>query len=385
MTQSRIAALQDVSFGDLDPLDTFLGTDDVFRLGDGHAIDDVRLRFMRKAVDHHRHGNPAYDRYCQRAGFDSRRLTCAADLAAVPLLATGLFKRGEAAVRTGPKALDIIMTTSSGTMGTKSIVPRDDVTLKRFFASVAIGKREILGVETFDRQVFNLTPATADAPDIWVSYVMAGVGVLYTTRSYVRHGALALEELVADLASVSPNEAVNIVGPPPLMLDLARYLEAKRPLLLHPSSLVIPIGGWKRRENENVDRACFEARLAAAFGFPDTAPIRDSYNMVELNTVLFECSAKAKHSPPWITVLARDPRTLSVMPSGQPGLLSFLDPTPLSYPGFVLSDDFGVVSQTVACPCGITGDLVTFERRVNRVESRGCALKLQTIDAQSGS
>ncbi|HVQ09440.1 MAG TPA: hypothetical protein VMS43_13490 [Allosphingosinicella sp.] len=383
MTATQDIQLQERVIEDIDPLDAMLGTDDIYQLGnqDVAAIDDLRLNFTRRAVDHHRQHNSAYDQYCERLGFKNDRLSSAAELATIPLLSTGLFKRGDQTVRTGSGADQIILTTSSGTLGTVSVVPRDDVTLKRFFASVAIGKREVLGVETFDRQVFDLTPATRDAPNVWVSYVMAGVGVLYTTRSYVRRDVLAMKELVADLASVPDNEGINVVGPPPLLLDLARYLEEHGPLKLSPKSLIIAIGGWKRRENEIIDRTAFDERLASAFGFPDTQPIRDSYNMVELNTVLFECAFKAKHSPPWITVLARDPRTLAALPSGEPGLLSFLDPTPLSYPGFILSDDFGTVTQHTKCPCGITGDVIVFERRVNRIESRGCALKLQTIGA----
>jgi long-chain-fatty-acid---luciferin-component ligase len=94
--------------------------------------------------------------------------------------------------------------------------------------------------------------------------------------------------------------------------------------------------------------------------------------------VLFECSHKAKHVPPWLYASARDPRTLAEVKSGEPGLLAFADPTPTSYPGFVLSDDFGSVSRRIPCPCGITSDTLTIERRVNKVETRGCALKLET-------
>lgn len=384
MQGAQDMALVQLTEDAIDPLDEMLGTDDLCRIGnaDEGVIQDLRLRFTRSSVAYHRNFNPAYDAYCKRSGFSDLQLVDFSSLATVPLLPTGVFKRSEDVVATNFGDSPVISTTSSGTLGTVSVVPRDDITLKRFFASVAIGKREVLGVEAFDRQVFSLTPSTKDAPNIWVAYVMAGVGVLYTMHSYVHDNRLDLKRLANDLRNVPEGEGVNIVGPPPLLLDLANYLAETGPVRLGPTSLVIAIGGWKRRQNEVIDRSEFDQRLADAFGFADVSPIRDSYNMVELNTVLFECAHKAKHCPPWITILVRDPRSLAVMPSGESGLLSFLDPTPTSYPGFVLSDDFGTVNRHVECQCGITGDIVVFERRVNRVEARGCALKLQTVGIQ---
>jgi long-chain-fatty-acid---luciferin-component ligase len=110
--------------------------------------------------------------------------------------------------------------------------------------------------------------------------------------------------------------------------------------------------------------------------------------MVELNTVLFECDRHRLHIPPWLHVSARDPGTLDALPSGQTGVLAWLDPTAASYPAFLLSDDFGVVNDS-ACACGRSGESVAIVRRVRKVEARGCALKLdraaQTVDVKEGA
>jgi hypothetical protein len=37
----------------------------------------------------------------------------------------------------------------------------------------------------------------------------------------------------------------------------------------------------------------------------------------------------------------------------------------------------------VTCPCGLATDTVVVERRVKRVEARGCALKLDTVKGTS--
>lgn len=365
----------------LDPVDTALGTDHIYGSNGvtSHVTDELRLALTVRAIEHHRNNNPLYDRYCEKANFSTAAIGDDSSLSSVPLLPTGLFKRHPSFVLSGAVSEPVIHTTSSGTHGTISTVPRDDVTMMRFFSSVAIGKRELLGVETFDRQVFNLTPSASEFPNLWISYVMQGISVLYTTRSYVHDGVVELKRLVADLRNVPSGEGVNIVGPPPILLDLANYLKSAAPLKLGPDSLVVTIGGWKRREGEKIPRDTFDENIASALGITDKSAVRDAYNMVELNTVFFECQFKVKHCPPWLSVHACDPRTLNVMPSGQSGLLSFLDPTPISYPGFVLSDDFGSVERQITCRCGVTGDTVVVERRVNRVEARGCALKLETL------
>src|SRR5262249_1300905 len=103
--------------------------------------------------------------------------------------------------------------------------------------------------------------------------------------------------------------------------------------------------------------------------------VRDVFNMVELNTVLFECEASRKHVPPWLHVSARRAADMSVAPAGEVGLLCYLDPTATSYPGFVLSDDLGHIDDA-QCPCGRYGETISISRRLTTIEDRGCGLSL---------
>jgi long-chain-fatty-acid---luciferin-component ligase len=89
-----------------------------------------------------------------------------------------------------------------------------------------------------------------------------------------------------------------------------------------------------------------------------------------------DCEHGRKHCPPWLHASARAPKTLAPLGWGESGILAYLDPTATSYPCFVLSDDFGSVTRGERCPCGRSGDVLTIERRINRIEARGCALKL---------
>jgi len=365
--------------GATEAIDAILGQEDAFRAGPAwHGITPAGL--IWQAVRRHRETNPRYDRYCAR-----RKLPDDPDpdtpLSRVPLLPTVLFKRDPAMVTSSIGRAAVIATTSSGTLGTVSTVPRCDTTLMRFFGSVAVGSREVLGAETFDQAVFHIGPSIRDDPTLWIAYVMAGISVILPSKSYMERERMRRDALISDLALADPDRGVLLVGPPPLILDLARPAAKKRKLRLGGAAQVVTIGGWKRRGGEAVDRATFRRVVVESLGLADESQVRDTYNMVELNTVLFECSGGSLHVPPWLAASARDPRTLDPLPTGAGGLLSFLDPTAVSYPCFLLSDDFGVVHAEVDCPCGIRGDTLEVHRRVTRVESRGCALKLDVEPA----
>jgi long-chain-fatty-acid---luciferin-component ligase len=100
--------------------------------------------------------------------------------------------------------------------------------------------------------------------------------------------------------------------------------------------------------------------------------------------VIFECAHGRKHLPPWLYAAARHPRSLELLGDGEPGILSFLDPSAVSYPAFILSDDFGSVTRAASCSCGLRTDVLQIERRINRIESRGCALKMNYASSQKG-
>jgi long-chain-fatty-acid---luciferin-component ligase len=331
------------------------------------------LSLTREALEHHLENNRAFRAYCQRNAFDASALGSPEDLARLPLLPSSLFKAKPDLVRSTREPTQVVLTTSSGTQGRISTVPRDDVTLMRFFAAISAAVREMLKLENQEARFFNLAPPTAEDPHLWIAYVMAGVGLTHRGDCYVSRGEIQLGRLLRDLRAGDERRA--IVGPPPLILDLVRHLEGREPVRLPTGSSVITIGGWKRRSGEEIPRDRFDERVAAAFGLADVSEVRDTFNMVELNSVLVECAARRKHVPPWLTIYARSPKTLEVLPRGESGVLSFVDPSAVSYPAFVLSDDVGRI-EGGPCSCGAHGQSVVVERRVSSVEGRGCARKL---------
>lgn len=266
---------------------------------------------------------------------------------------------------------------SSGTLGSRSVVLRDDRTLERFVGTVSYGIDHFLGDDHDRRRAFVLGPSAEEAGDIWFSYVLSLVEVVYQTDFFSRDGTIDFGGLYRELAEEKFYQPI-LVGPPALISDFISYLDRNRLRLSlgGKDALIITAGGWKNRQAEQIDRIAFRSLCARSFDIP-TRSVRDSFNMVELNTVLFECEHHRMHVPPWLTALAIDPSTM-VATSGV-GALAFIDPSAVSYPGAIFSEDVGLVGRD-PCPCGLESDYVVFERRVRSNEQRGCALKLSQYD-----
>jgi long-chain-fatty-acid---luciferin-component ligase len=343
-------------------------------------IDEKRLAWIIESVSLHLETCEVYRRVSEHQGFDLESLKGTGDLGQVPLLSSGTFKRRrvESHVVGAVKAC-----TSSGTRGTQSMVIRDRPTLERFVGTVVFGVEEFLGHRD-ERDAFVLGPTKEDAGDLWFSYVLSLIGLLYETRFLVTNDIFRPGHLYEALSDASV-EAPLLVGPPTLLYDFLCWMEAHgRALQLGDrGGLVVTAGGWKRRANEEVDRAALTEMTVRSLGVPEGG-VRDAFNMVELNTVIQECEHHQKHIPPWLHVIARRPADLSLCANGEEGLLSYLDPTPTSYPGFVLSDDFGSV-QTVDCPCGRMGEVLRLRRRMQGIEERGCGLKMDRYRTEEAS
>ena len=356
-------------------LDAILSCDEIF-YQDFDKSRELLLEFMNEAVRWHVENNSYYAEYCRKNSFNIDDLVT--DCWEIPALPSAIFKRHKKYTVSRDDG-SLLLTTSSGTQGTISQVPRDNDTLMRFFSSVTAGVQDVLGIEQSELHIYSLSPANDEVEHLWISYVLAGILVYYPTQYYVSGGEFHIQSLINDLRKVNStyeNEQILIVGPPALVLDVTKELEKTELLRLGENCKILTIGGWKSRQGESVKRELFDGRVAKAFGLKNSEAVRDVYNMVELNTVIFECKEHKKHCPPWLFVRAFNPKTLKVQPTGVTGILGYFDPTPLSYPGFILSDDFGKVSERVSCTCGITSDVVEIERRINKSESRGCALKI---------
>ena len=336
--------------------------------------DELRLGLVRSAVERQLELCPPYAAFAARAGFSPEVLREPADLALVPQLPTGLFKRTE--VRSVPRREIAKRCVSSGTRGRQSVVWRDRITLERLLGSVRVGIGFVSKWFEDEVEILNLGPPSEEAGDLWFAYVMSLIEVVYPTRHLVRDEKLDLDRAAQLLAAaLDEHEAVGVMGPPALVLRLAERMAADGGLDGGERLHVITGGGWKRDLDRSVDRGGFAAAVGEAFGLAEPAQLRDGFNQVELNSILLECERGRMHVPPWLEVVVREPRGLEPVAAGEEGLLSFLDPTAESYPAFIVGDDVGVLGAE-PCACGRHGRWVRFLRRLERDEQHGCGLKM---------
>ncbi len=130
-------------------------------------------------------------------------------------------------------------------------------------------------------------------------------------------------------------------------------------------------GGWKKLDDEQVDRQTFDEALVATAG--DGSRVTDYYGLVEQVGIVYPlCSAGYRHPPRWADVLVRDPFSGDAV-EGRVGQLQLMNVLALGGPYHnVLTEDLAVVDPG-PCPCGRSGRRFRLEGRIPKAELRGCA------------
>ncbi len=299
------------------------------------------------------------------------------DLNRIPVIPTTAFKRAK--VLSVPETEIAKWCKSSGTKGLQSLIARDRLSLERLLGSVRLGMGLIGDWYEHEVKVINLGPAQEEAGDIWISYVMSLVELLFDTDS-----TMNIDTAIAKVErALGEFEVVFLIGPPFMVNQLLdRLADLGKTIAGADKLYVITAGGWKKHAGGMVSRPALQEKMQAQLGMADMRQYRDCFNQVELNTVFFECDHHKKHIPPWVHAVARHPETLAALPDGETGLLSFLDASAISYPAFLVSDDVGVIRRG---PCGCGREAVTVEilRRVEGRASRGCALVIEALAEQA--
>jgi long-chain-fatty-acid---luciferin-component ligase len=363
------------SLGRLSEVESILyGEEDIFRWDESRRVN-FQLEAIQRAFEYHYERCATYRQFCYTEGVHPQSISSPDDLFKIPVIPSSIFKSLD--VRTASEEEIIMVCRSSGTRGSISRVPRDNTTLERFLGSIRKSVELLIGIPVESR-VLNLGPDSSEAGDVWFPYVMSLLHLLRPTENYVSQGVFSVGRLVEQLRALPPDAVPVLVGPPIFVLNLIEFLQKHgEPVDLDAcGGLVITAGGWKSNSKEEIDRDGFLSLCREYLGIQNRANIRDVFNMVELNTVIFECERGVKHVPPWLAVAGLDPETLSPSTPEEMGLLAFFDSTPTSYPGFILSDDFGRVRYE-QCSCGRSGQTLEFCRRVKLSDEKGCALKME--------
>jgi len=140
-----------------------------------------------------------------------------------------------------------------------------------------------------------------------------------------------------------------------------------------PKVRILHSGGWKRLQEQAVEKTTFNEGLARVFGCSPACVI-DFYGMVESVGVIFpDCPEGNKHSPAFGEVIVRNPLTLQPVAPGEHGIVQVCSVLPTSFPGhLLLTEDMAKVMAYDGCPCGRRGISFRFAGRIPKAEVRGC-------------
>ncbi|MCX7746882.1 MAG: hypothetical protein N2645_08320 [Clostridia bacterium] len=331
-------------------------------------------QFLIDAFKMHYLNNMTYKAFCDHKGIGIRDIE--ENHRNIPLIPSTVFKTKSIRTESGEDTVKTCF--SSGTQGIASTVERDNTTLERFLGSVRNAIDHVYGVE--DAIVFNLGPSAEEAKDIWFSYVMSVSDLVFPTLDYVQNGIFRMDALINDMEKYKNEyQDIMLIGAPPMLVEFFKYLKKEGISIDYGQKIfAITAGGWKKQELQSLSRDEFSKNCMDILQGIQKQRIRDAFNMVELNTVIPECECGSKHVPLWLDAFVIDLDTYErVSGEGSFGLLCFLDASPTSYPGFIMSGDLGKITYVDNCPCGRNGVCIDIVRRVNTIESRGCALKIE--------
>ena len=173
---------------------------------------------------------------------------------------------------------------------------------------------------------------------------------------------------------------VNIAGPPFwLNRIMDRMIKDGRKVKL-PDSQVLTGGGWKAEEDKRTPEETFREKVENVLGIPQDR-FHDVYAMSECSSVFLSCEGHFKHVPPTIVPLVLD-ENLNSIGYNKFGRFAFIDPIPVSYPGFIITGD--KVKLIEHCPvCDRKGPVLDIEvSRLPGVEGRGCAAVMADLMEQ---
>jgi long-chain-fatty-acid---luciferin-component ligase len=348
-------------------------------------INAKRLGFIQDAFKYHYEMNSYYREMCVEKNVVPGDINGYEDLVKIPMIAIDNFKKKEIReklITPSDLPADRFLTKieSSGTSGVSSIGFRNPTSGMRSTLSLISNTREFLENIFGGFGMLFIVP-NQYIPNLGIMKIMGVLQLALDGYQYLIDDPKVGPDIERCIKLLKSNKGVmtrHLIGAPYLILDLVQYLKEKgEKLPLDPDSIVLSIGGWKRKVGDICERGLYNEMVSETFDVPNER-IRDYYAMAESNLFITECQYQKKHIPPWGYFSIRsfeEPRKVAV-PVGEEGLVSYYDTINTTYPGFVISGDVGVISSDGVCECGRYGQILEFKRRATGAEIRSCALHM---------
>jgi hypothetical protein len=318
-----------------------------------------------------------YENYIQHWPVDYRAAKKVADL---PFLPVGILKANPPLSFISPDEVKRTLTSSATTSQLPSRVVLDTPTSRRMTKGIVTIVRDFIGPARRPYLVVD-TPDYLRSPNALGARGAAiqGLHPFASQATYClnvnEQGELALDhEKLREFAEQHHDAEVLVYGFTFILWNhLVKPLLAEGICLNLPNIRILHSGGWKRLQDQAVEKTVFNERLGHVFGCTPNCII-DFYGMVESVGVIFpDCSEGNKHGPAFGDVIVRDPLTLEPVAAGEYGIVQVCSVLPTSFPGnLLLTEDMAQVIAYDGCPCGRRGISFRFAGRIPKSELRGC-------------
>jgi phenylacetate-coenzyme A ligase PaaK-like adenylate-forming protein len=342
--------------------------------------EDLFLGAVRENAAFQQNNCPDYARLLKAEGFEPGSIRSAEDICRIPVLPTLFFKSHE--LYSMDESAFKIHATSSGTKGKKSNIGLDRDTYR-------LGIRMV--IRTFFRHNI-ISPVPANY--IVLGYEpskqnrMGAVQTAYGTTRFApalhREYALKFNGSDYELNIEGVKNAlvrydkmgfpVRFVGFPGYMYFLVRTLQENGiRLRLNSLSKVLLGGGWKQFSAERIDKKELYRLIYETLGIREEN-CREFFSAVEHPVAYCDCRHHHFHVPIYSRVIIRDADTLTPLPNGEKGLLSFVTPLVKSMPLLcVVTDDLAVMRDGAECGCGIDAPYFEILGRAGIQDIKTCA------------
>ncbi|WP_369594714.1 LuxE/PaaK family acyltransferase [Lysinibacillus pakistanensis] len=372
------AAMENLKELGINPVTAVIGSTQQLFQWDEEKVNELKGYLISQNFKYHYENNSFYRMLCEDSGVTPADVQSLDDIQKIPLIPVTSFKRPDShlLLSTSLENIEFEMR-STGTSGIPSISRRDAETLNNCLFSIYAMYREMFA---FSRGAgLFLFPSPEEMPEMGMVKVLNMLSGLFdATRCLVKRASFKPKEAIETLEKWQNIHTRHIIGPPFLIYKLVNYLKTNNiHLKLDQKTMIINLGGWKRFSGMEIPREQYNKECAEFLGIPEEN-IRDMYGLVESNILAIECEKHSKHVPPWVHFSLRNPKNLAEeVPQGKRGVLAIFDPTSLSYPGFIQTEDLVYLKKENTCECGRNGQKVVYLSRVAGAEIGCCAINLE--------
>ena len=335
------------------------------------------LEMLRDELEYACERNQALQNYVRHWPVNFQLARRIADL---PYLPVGALKAQPPLSLVEPGEIKRTLTSSSTTGQLPSRVVLDSATARRMTKGIVVIVQEFIGSSRRPYLVVDVPGSVRGGPELGArGAAIQSLQPFATTVTYGlsldSRGELTLDlDKVLEFADSHRRSSVLVYGFTYILWNhLVKPLLADGIRLDMPHVHILHSGGWKRLQDEAVEKRAFNEGLARVFGC-STDCVIDFYGLIENVGIIYpDCPAGNKHVPAFGDVIVRNPLTLEPVAEGEQGIVEVCSVLPTSFPGhLLLTEDMAEVVANDGCACGRRGTCFRFVGRVPKAEIRGC-------------